>query len=186
MAGVAAASILCAIIFITLGVLGKTFIASAFAGAFMVIVVIVYLVGAAKLTKAIGDRNETRVRVVTLTRQIAGVLIFNIVVQVSWVLMGNLTSAAIVPFQMAITNLLMPIGICALDLLLLRFIRRSFARQRTQSILRSSRRATSNRGTRSTASVYPATDFTSESPVSSPATPTKSLVEVKEQAWIKE
>ena len=141
----------------------------------MVIVVIVYLVGAAKLTKATGNRNETGVRVVTLTRQIAGVLIFNIVIQVSWVFLGNLTSPAIVPLQMAITNLLMPIGICALELLLLRFIRRSFARQRNQSFLRSSHKATSNRGTRSTASVYPATDFTSSTTTSeSPGTPTRS------------
>ena len=151
---VAAASTTVAILIIVLGIIGATFMMAAAGAGLIVIVIVVYFVGAAKLTAALGEGNETGIRIITLTRQVAGVLLFNIFVQASFVVLGN--SNTLMPLQMIITNLLMPVGQSAALLLLLRFIRGSFSRQGDRIA-----KAASKKGTRSTASVAPATDFKS-------------------------
>ena len=80
-----------AAIFITLAFLGLSFMMSIFGGGLIVILVVVYFIGASKLTKALKGRintaraaqawKETGMRVVTLTRQVAGVMIFNILIR---------------------------------------------------------------------------------------------------------
>ena len=80
-----------AAIFITLGLLGLTFLMAVFGGGIIVILIVVYLVGAVKLTKAIGSRIstarttrrgiETGLRVVKLTRRVAGVMIANTLIR---------------------------------------------------------------------------------------------------------
>ena len=151
---VAAASTTVAILFIVLGITGGGFIMSAAGAGLIVIVIVVYFVGAAKLTAGLGYGNETGIRIITLTRQVAGVLLFNTLVAISFVIVGN--GNALIPLQMIIANLLLPVGQSTALLLLLRFIRRSFTRQSDRIA-----KAASKKGTRSTASVAPATDFKS-------------------------
>ena len=157
MAVVAAVSAVCATIFFTLGVLGLDFFMSAFGAAVMIILIVVYLIGAAKLAKAVGPGNETGLRVVRLTRQVAGMFLCNTLLQGSWVVFGNASTP--LAARMVIANFLMPVGLSASLLLLTRFIRSSFVRQETKSFMLAKKRA----GTRSTASVAPATDFTESS-----------------------
>ena len=156
---VAATSTVIAAIFITLSVLGSrssSFMMSIFGAGITVILIIVYLVGAAKLTKAVGDENESGLRVVKLTRQVAVVMIINLLTQGCYAIIGS--HNAFMPLQIILTNLLIPIAMIAAMLLLLRFIRSSFERQ-----LHNKGARTRGHGgaTRSTASVSPATDFTS-------------------------
>ena len=146
---VAAASTTVAVLFIVLGITGGGFIMSAAGAGLIVIVIVVYFVGAAKLTAGLGYGNETGIRIITLTRQVAGVLLFNTLVAISYVLVGN--GNALIPLQIILTNLLMPVGQSAALLLLLRFIRQSFTRQGDRIA-----KAASKRGTQSTASVSPA------------------------------
>ena len=161
---VAAVSTVCAIIFITLGVLGLDFIMAAFGAGLIVIFIVVYFIGAAKLAKAIGPGNETGLRVVRLTRQVAGIFLFNTLVSGSWVVLPE--TNAFLAARMVIANFLMPVGYSATLLLLTRFIRSSFVRQETKSFMLAKKRA----GTRSTASVAPATDFTESSTKGAAAT----------------
>ena len=144
------ASALCTIIYITLGILGQTFLTTLFSAGLMLIVIVVYFIAAAKLTAILGDENEAGVRIVKFTRQIAGLLLCNAVVQGSYVVLGRDNS--FIPLQMFITNFLIPVCLSAILLLFLRFIRDSFARQVDKI---------TKRGTRATASVAPATDFSS-------------------------
>ena len=161
---VAAISTVCAIIFITLGVLGLDFIMAAFGAGLIVIFIVVYFIGAAKLAKAIGPGNETGLRVVRLTRQVAGMFLFNTLLQGSWVVFGNASTP--LAARMVIANFLMPVGYSANLLLLTRFIRSSFVRQEKKSFMLAKKRA----GTRSTASVAPATNFTESSTKGAAAT----------------
>ena len=157
MALVAACSTTVAIVFITFGVLGQKFLISAAAAGFIVVVIVVYVIGAAKLSAAIRDGNETGLRVVTLTRQVAGVLTISIIVGVGYAVLNGIGNGNnLMPLQMIITNLLIPVLTSAALLLLLRFIRRSFTRQETLSATREARK---KKGNKSTASVSPATDF---------------------------
>ena len=87
---VAAASTTVAILFIVLGITGGAFIMSAAGAGLIVIVIVVYFVGAAKLTAALGNGNETGMRIITLTRQVAGVLLFNTLVAISYVFVVRL------------------------------------------------------------------------------------------------
>ena len=153
MAFVATASAVTAAIFISLALLGLGFLMSLFGGGVLVILIVVYLIGAAKLTKAMGAGNETGLRVVKLTRQVAGVLIINTLIQGLYAVLGS--GNALMPLQIIIVNLLMPAGLSAALLLLLRFIRGSFERKGQRRKNKSARAA----GSRSTASVSPATDF---------------------------
>ena len=153
MALVAAFSAVSAAINVTLALLGRAFLLSVFNGGLIIIVVVVYLIGAAKLTKAMGAGNETGLRVVKLTRQVAGVLIINTLIQGLYAVIGS--GNALQPLQIIIVNLLMPAGLSAALLLLLRFIRGSFERKGQRRKNKSARAA----GSRSTASVSPATDF---------------------------
>ena len=139
------------IIMVVLASLGHSFLLTAAGAAIMVIVIIVYLVGASKLAKAVGDRNPTGLRVVTLTRQVAASLVCSILVQLSWVVVGNRQERAILPLQMIISNLLIPLTMSTTMLLLLRFIRRSFKRIGTGSFFerRSARKLASKRESRS-------------------------------------
>ena len=148
---VAATSTVSAILFIVLAILGQSFLLSAAGAALFVIVIIVYLVGASKLAKAIGDRNPAGLRVVKLTRQVAAAIVCNILVQLSWVVVGGRQGPAILPLKMVITNLLMPITMSATMLLLLRFIGSSFKRIGTGSFFarRSARKLASKRESRS-------------------------------------
>ena len=159
----AAASTTVAILFTVLGILGATFMMSAASAGFIVIIIVVYFIGAAKLTAALGDGNETGIRIITLTRQVAGVLLFNLLVQISYVIFGN--GKALIPLKMIIANLLMPVGQSAVLLLILRFIRGSFTRQGDRIA-----KAASKKGTRSTASVAPATDFKNSAAVGGEST----------------
>ena len=84
------------IILIVLAILGHSFLLSAAGAALIVIAIIVYLVGATKLAKAVGARNPTGLRVVTLTRQVAASLVCSILVQLSWVIVGNRQGPAMV------------------------------------------------------------------------------------------
>ena len=137
---------------------------SATGAAAIVIIIVVYLVGATKLANAVGDRNPTGVRVVTLTRQVAASLVCCILVQLSWVVVGNRQELALLPLRMIITNLLMPITISANILLLLRFISRSFKRIGTERRARKARSLHSAKSsTKASATVAPATDFTATS-----------------------
>ena len=151
---VVASSTTFAILIIVLGIIGATFMMSAACVGFIVIITIVYFIGAAKLTAGLGEGNETGIRIITLTRQVAGLCLFNTLVQISYVIVGG--GNTLIPLQMIITNLLMPVGQSAVLLLLLRFIRGSFSRQSDRIA-----KAASKKGTRSTASVAPATDFKS-------------------------
>jgi hypothetical protein len=150
---VATASAVTAAIFISLALLGLGFLMSLFGGGVLVILIVVYLIGAAKLTKAMGAGNETGLRVVKLTRQVAGVLIINTLFQGLNAVIGS--GNALMPLQIITVDLLMPMGFSACALLLLRFIRGSFERK-GQRLKSKSTRAI---GSRSTASVSPATDF---------------------------
>ena len=153
MALVAAFSAVSAVINVTLALLGHSFLFSIFNGGLIIIIIVVYLIGAAKLKKAMGAGNETGLRVVKLTRQVAGVLIINTLIQGLYAVIG--TGNALMPLQIIIVNLLMPAGLSAAGLLLLRFIRGSFERKGQRRKNKSARAA----GSRSTASVSPATDF---------------------------
>ena len=157
MTAVAVLSVMFAILAITLGVRGRTDIMSTFTAVAIIGIIIVYLVGAAKLSKALGHGHETGARVVTLTRQVACIQVFYIFVAGGWTVLGD----GPLPVQMILANLLMPVSLIAAPLLLLRFIRRSFERQgaRIKSRAASKKRA----GTKSTASVSPATDFAESS-----------------------
>ena len=148
------ASALCTIIYITLGILGQTFLTTLFSAGLMLIIIVVYFIAAAKLTAILGDENEAGIRIIKFTRQIAGLLLCNAVVQGSFVFLGRDNS--FMPLQFLITNILMPVCLSACVLLFLRFIRGSFARKRNKMS-----KAAGRRGTRSTASVAPATDFSS-------------------------
>ena len=154
---VAVLSVMFGIFAVTCGVLGWSGYLTAVAAVFIIVVIIVYLVGAAKLSKAVGNGNETGARVVTLTRQVAGALVFYIFVTGGWTVLGD----GPMPVQMVLANLLLPMCAVIPSLLLLRFIRRSFERQgaRSKSRAASKKRA----GTKSTASVSPATDFAESS-----------------------
>ena len=79
---VAVISTVFCIIFVVLAILGQGFLLSAAGAAIMVILVIFYLVGASKLANAVGDRNPTGLRVVTLTRQVAASLVCSILVHI--------------------------------------------------------------------------------------------------------
>ena len=160
---VVAASTTVAILFTVLAILGATFMMSAAGAGMAVILIVFYFVGAAKLTAVLGDGNETGIRIITLTRQIAGLYLFNILVQISYVIVGG--GNTLIPLQMIITNLLMPVGQSAVLLLLLRFIRGSFTRQGKRIAT-----AASKKGTRSTASVAPATDFKNSAAVGGEST----------------
>ena len=153
MAFVAGASAVTAAINVTLAGLSRAFLLSVFNGGLIIIFIVVYLIGAAKLTKAMGTGNETGLRVVKLTRQVAGVLIINTLIQGLYAVLGS--GNALMPLQIIIVNLLMPAGLSAALLLLLRFIRGSFERKGQRRKNKSARAA----GSRSTASVSPATDF---------------------------
>jgi hypothetical protein len=170
MAIVAVVSMVFSIISVVLAILGQSFLLSAFSAAAMVIVIIVYLVGASKLAKSVGDRNPTGLRVVTLTRQVAASLVCSILVQLSWVIVGGRQDRAILPLQMIISNLLMSITMSAYILLLLRFISRSFKRIGTERSARKARSLQSaTRSTKASATVAPATDFTATSAATSGA-----------------
>ena len=155
---VAVLSVMFAILTITLGVLGLSEITSAIGAVVTIVLIIVYFVGAAKLSNAVGDGHETGARVVTLTRQVAGAQVLYIFVGGAWTVLGN---SGLMPVKMIIANLLMPVSFIAAPLLLIRFIRGSFKRQevRLESRAASKKRA----GTKSTASVSPATDFAESS-----------------------
>ena len=155
---VAVLSAIYAIISITLGVLGQSTITAAVGAIVNIDLIIVYLVGAAKLSKAVGSGSETGARVVALTRQVASVVALGVFVALAWTALGN---SAPMPVQMILANLVIPVQIIMNPLLLLRFIRRSFERQgaRIKSRAASKKRA----GTKSTASVSPATDFAESS-----------------------
>ena len=198
MALVAVASAATAAIFITLAFLSLGFLMSVFGAGIIVILVVIYFVGAVKLTKSIGNGtasimgsptflrrklsatgsttgsttgssmtksktrstpgNETALRVVTLTRQVAGVMIVNTLIQGSYAVLGS--STVLMPLQILIVDLLMPIGMSAALLLLLRFIRDSFTRVRLRRNSRASRRATASV---SPSSASPTMDFSSTS-----------------------
>ena len=158
MALVAVASTMVAIIYVTLGVLGLSFLISAATAGFIIIAIIVYVIGAAKLSAAIGEGNETGMRVVALTRRVAGVLTFSTIVAGTYTVINGIS--ALFPLAIIVANLLMPVAMSAALLLLLRFIRDSFTRQETRI---ASREARKKKGTKSTASVSPATDFTESS-----------------------
>ena len=147
-------SALCAIIYITLGILGKTFVITLVSAGLMLITIVVYFIAAAKLTSILGDENEAGVRIIKLTRQVAGLLLCNAVVQGVFTVLA--TSNDLIPLQIFISTFLMPVFLSAMVLLFLRFIRGSFARQENKIT-----KAAIKRGTRSTASVAPATDFSS-------------------------
>jgi hypothetical protein len=134
---------------------------SVFGAGLIVVLVVVYLFGAAKLMKAVGDRNESGMRVVKLTRQVAVAMLVNLLTQGCYAIIGR--HNALMPLQIVLTNLLIPIAMLAAILLLLRFIRNSFERQ-----LHNKGARTRGHGgaTNSTASVSPATDFTSSTSVS--------------------
>ena len=156
MALVAMASAATAIILITLAVLGSSFLMSLYSAGLLVIVIVVYLIGAAKITKAVGNGNETGLRVEKLTRQVAGAMIVNILIQGCYAIVGS--GNDVMPLQIVIVSLLMPVGASPALLLLLRFIRGSFERQGQR------RKGARERGTpRATASVSPATNYTEKS-----------------------
>jgi hypothetical protein len=163
---VAASSTMVAIIYITFGVLGRTFLMSAATAIFIVIIIVVYFIGAAKLSAAIGNGNEagvargeaekSEVRVVALTRRVAVVLSIYVVVVGAYTVLSGSGHHVLLPLQMIMTNLLMPVLMSAALLLLIRFIRDSFTRQQTRIAIREARK---KKGTKSNASVSPATEF---------------------------
>ena len=153
---VAVFSTVVGILFTILGVLSQTTIISLVSAILVIIYIIVYLVGAAKLSKAVGNGNETGARVVTLTRQVAGALVFYIFVTGGWTVLGD----GPMPVQMVLANLLLPMCAVIPSLLLLRFIRRSFERQGARSKSRASKKRA---GAKSSASVSPSTDFAKSS-----------------------
>ena len=153
---VAVASTVTAATFITLGILGFSSIMSVIAAGLIVIIIVVCLIGAAKITKAVGNGNETGLRVAKLTRQVAGAMIVNTLIQGCYAIIGN--GNDFMPLQIVVANLLTPVGASAALLLLLRFIRGSFERQGQR------RKGARERGTpRATASVSPATNYTEKS-----------------------
>lgn len=167
MAIVAVVSTVFCIIFVILAILGHAFLLSAAGAAAMVIAIIVYLVGASKLAKSVGDRNPTGLRVVTLTRQVAASLVCCILVQLSWVVVGNRQDLALLPLRLIISNLLMSVTFSSYILLLLRFINRSFKRIGTERSARKARSTQSAaRSAKASATVAPATDFTATSAAS--------------------
>ena len=157
MALVSAASTTVAIVFITLGVLDQVFLTSAAMAGFVVIIIIVYVVGAVKLAAKL-DGNETGIRIVALTRRVAGALSLGTIASGAYTVLGSANH--LLPLEMIITNLLQPVAASAPLLLLLRFIRDSFTRQETRI---ASREARKKKGTKSTASVAPSTDFSESS-----------------------
>ena len=164
MTAVAVLSVMFAILAITLGVLGRTDIMSTFTAVAIIGIIIVYLVGAAKLTQAVGGENETGLRVARLARQVAGVMILNTLFTGCYAVIGS--GNDFMPLQIVIVDLLMPVGLSAGMLLLLRFIRGSFERLGERRRKSATMRSRGGRGTtspRSTASVSPATNFTETS-----------------------
>lgn len=179
MALVAAASVAIAATFVTLAILGLSFMMSVFAGGLLLIVIVVYLVGAARITKAIGHGHETGLRVAKLTRRVAGAMVVNTLVQGCFAVIGSGNS--LLPLQFVVVNLLMPVGLSAVMLLLLHFIRGAFGRQgqrRRKSVMMRARTGT----TKTTATVSPATDFTKteSSPMTSPE-----MSSTRTEAWTK-
>ena len=143
-----------AIVYITLGILGETFLTTLVSAGIMLIIIVVYFIAAAKLTTVLGDGNEAGIRIIKLTRQVATVLVCNAVVQGAYSILGRTNK--FIPLQMFMSNILMPFFLSAGVLPLLHFIRGSFARQENKIA-----KTTTKRGTRSVASVAPATDFSS-------------------------
>ena len=179
MALVAAASVAIAATFVTLAILGLSFMMSVFAGGLLLIVIVVYLVGAARITKAIGHGHETGLRVAKLTRRVAGAMVVNTLVQGCFAVIGSGNN--LLPLQFVVVNLLMPVGLSAALLLLLHFIRGAFNRQgqrRRKSGMMRARTGT----TKTTATVSPATDFTKteSSPMTSPE-----MSSTRTEAWTK-
>ena len=160
MALVAASSTVVALIYITLGVLGQVFLMSAALAGILVIIIIAYFIGAAKLSAAIGDGHETGVRVVALTRRVAVVLSIGVAVMGAYTVLNGSGPHVLMPLHIIMTNLLMPVFMSAALLMLLHFIHASFMRQQTRIATREARK---KKGTKSTASVSPATDFTESS-----------------------
>jgi hypothetical protein len=120
-------------VFITLGIFSNAVTMSAIGGGLMCCIILFYFVASFKLAAAIGDGEgkTTVLRLAKLTRRMAWSLVINVVVQGSFVCFyGNQTR--LVPLQMIITNLLMPISQCTTGLLLLRFISDSNTRQLNQ------------------------------------------------------
>jgi hypothetical protein len=161
---VAVASAVTTATVITLGILGLSFIVSVFGAVLTILCVVTYLVGAAKLTQAVGGENETGLRVARLARQVAGVMILNTLFTGCYAVIGS--GNDFMPLQIVIVDLLMPVGLSAGMLLLLRFIRGSFERLGERRRKSATMRSRGGRGTtspRSTASVSPATNFTETS-----------------------
>ena len=121
------------VVFIVLGIFSNGVTMSAIGGGLMCCIILFYFVASFKLATAIGDGEgkTTVLRLVKLTRRMAWSLVINVVVQGSFVCFyGNQTR--LIPLQMIITNLLMPISQCTTGLLLLRFISDSNTRQLNQ------------------------------------------------------
>ena len=121
------------VVFIMLGIFSNAVTMSAIGGGLMCCIILFYFVASFKLAAAIGDGEgkTTVLRLAKLTRRMAWSLVINVVVQGSFVCFyGNQTR--LVPLQMIITNLLMPISQCTTGLLLLRFISDSNTRQLNQ------------------------------------------------------
>ena len=152
MSFVAVASVLCVITFTTLGILGQTFTTTLVSAGIMIIIIVVYFVAASKLSAVLKDGNEAGIRIIKLTRQVATVLVCNAVVQGLFSILSR--GNDLIVLQIFISNILFTVFLSAGVLLLLHFIRASFARQGNKTA-----KVTGNRGTRSTASVAPATDF---------------------------
>ena len=121
------------VVFIMLGIFSNAVTMSAIGGGLMCCIILFYFVASFKLAAAIGDGEgkTTVLRLAKLTRRMAWSLVINVVVQGSFVCFyGNQTR--LVPLQMIITNLLMPISQGITGLLLLRFISDSNTRQLNQ------------------------------------------------------
>ena len=118
------------VVFIMLGIFSNAVTMSAIGGGLMCCIILFYFVASFKLAKAFGDGEgkTTVLQLVKLTRRIAASLVFNVVVHGSFVCFyGNQTR--LIPLQMIINNLLMPISQGITGLLLLRFISDSNTRQ---------------------------------------------------------
>ena len=153
MSFVAVASVLCIITFTTLGILGQTFTTNLVSAGIMIIIIFVYFFAASKLSAVLKDGNEAGIRIIKLTRQVATVLVCTAVVQGLFSILSR-RGNDLIPLQIFISSILCSVFLSACVLLLLRFIRDSFARQVNKMT-----KAASKRGMRSTASVAPATDF---------------------------
>ena len=162
---VAAASAVTVATSVTLGILGLGFILSVFGAVLTIICIVIYLVGAAKLTQAVGGGNETGLRVARLARQVAGTMILNTIFTGCYAIIGS--GNDFMPLQIVVLHLLVPVGLSASTMLLLRFIRGSFERlgerRRRSTIMRSRGGGRGTTSPRSTASVSPATNFTETS-----------------------